>query len=34
MTTWIGLVWRKGPEGSTIDVLIGDTDFPKKPVDV
>lgn len=34
MATRIGLLWREGPEGSTIDVLIGDTDFPQEPVQV
>ena len=34
MTTWIELLWRKGSEGSTIDVLVCYADFLKEPIQV
>lgn len=34
ITTWIELLRREGPESSTIDVLVCNTDLPQKPIQV
>ena len=31
---WIESLWGKGPEGSTVYVLVGNPDRPQKPIEI